>query len=110
MPPGEVAMELDVERVVMIDIYEYRLNPPGNAWLWEGVAAANVTIIESDGIDPDAPAEEFNVSVGFPEDEGISRDMATANDIELGLQKLFVDKVAWLFYDHIEAKYPKDGR
>jgi hypothetical protein len=110
MPPGEVAKELDVERVVMIDIYEYRLNPPGNAWLWEGVAAANVTIIEMDGIDPDAPAEEFNVAVGFPEDEGISRDMATANDIELGLQKLFVDKVAWLFYDHIEPKYPKDGR
>ena len=110
MPPGEVAKELDVERVVMIDIYEYRLNPPGNAWLWEGVAAANVTVIETDGIDPDAPAEEFNVAVGFPEDEGISRDMATANDIELGLQKLFVDKVAWLFYDHIEPKYPKEGR
>ena len=110
MPPGEVAKELDVERVVMIDIYEYRLNPPGNAWIWEGVAAANVTVIEVDGIDPDAPAEEFNVAVGFPEDEGISRDMATANDIELGLQKLFVDKVAWLFYDHIEPKYPKDGR
>jgi hypothetical protein len=110
MPPGEVAKELDVERVVMIDIYEYRLNPPGNAWLWEGVAAANVTVIEVDGIDPDAPAEEFNVTVGFPEDEGVSRDMATANAIELGLQKLFVDKIAWLFYDHIEPKYPKAGR
>ena len=54
MPLGKIAQELDVERLVVVDLYEYRLNPPGNRWLWDGLAAANVGIVEHDGLDPDA--------------------------------------------------------
>ena len=54
LPYGEMAESLGVERIVHIDLYEFRLNPPGNRWLWEGVCAANVGVIEPDGIDPDS--------------------------------------------------------
>ncbi|MFM7052013.1 MAG: hypothetical protein ACKOYN_07785, partial [Planctomycetota bacterium] len=42
MPHGEIARELGVERLVYVDLYEYRLNPVGNSYLWDGVAGANI--------------------------------------------------------------------
>ena len=51
MPYGEVCEELGVDRVVWIDVFEFRLNPPGNRWQWEGVAGASIGIVEADGFD-----------------------------------------------------------
>ncbi|MCA9286614.1 MAG: hypothetical protein KDA22_15420 [Phycisphaerales bacterium] len=107
MPYGDIARELDVSRVLIVDLYEFRLNPPGNRWTWDGVCAANVGVIERDGIDPDAFAETFNIVVRFPPQE-LGRDSATAGQIETGLIVKFIEKTAWLFYKHIEQKYP-DG-
>lgn len=108
-PLADLASELDVDRVVVVDLFEYRLNPEGNSYLWEGVAAANVGVVERDGIDPDSYAEELQVISKFPDMEGIGREQAGAREIELGLQKSFVDEVSQLFYDHIEKKYPDRG-
>lgn len=108
MPLGEVMRELDVERVVIIDLVEYHLNPPGNRWLWDAVATANVGIAEADGGDIDAFAEEYSVTAKFPiGTEHLSRDDASEENIEIGLQANFHDEVCWLFYDHIEDKYPE---
>lgn len=108
-PLADLANELDVDRVVVIDIYEYRLNPMGNSFLWDGVAGANIGIVERDGIDPDSYAEEFQVIAKFPDMEGIGKAQASGREIEIGLQKTFVDMVAYLFYDHAEDKYPDRG-
>ncbi len=106
LPYGQIAEELGVDRVVVIDIYEFRLNPPGNQYLWEGVAAANVGIVERDGLDPDAFAYTFDIRVSFPNQEGIGRESASAQAIQTGLLTKFVQKAAWLFFTHIEDKYP----
>ncbi|MDZ4755225.1 MAG: hypothetical protein SGJ11_12125 [Phycisphaerae bacterium] len=106
LPYGQIADELGVDRVVIIDIYEFRLNPPGNQYLWEGVAAANIGIIERDGLDPDAYAYTFDVRSSFPNQEGIGRESASAQAILTGLLTKFVQKSSWLFYTHIEDKYP----
>lgn len=108
MPYGDIARELDVDRVVYIDLYEYRLNPEGNRWLWEGVCAANVGIIEREGIDPDGFADTYNVVGKFPLVEGVGRDSATEAQIQTGLLVRFIEEASWLFYTHIEAKYPND--
>jgi hypothetical protein len=110
MPYGDIAANLDVERVVYIEIYEYRLNPPGNRWLWEGVCAANVSVIERDGFDPDMFAGTYPVTGAFPTIKGVDRDSATAERIEIGVMADFVRKTAWLFYDHEEPKYPDKYR
>jgi hypothetical protein len=110
MPYGEIAESIGVDRVVHIDLYEYRLHPPGNRWLWEGVCAANVGIIERDGLDPDAYADVFSVESTYPSIRGVTRDSADANRIRTGLLKLFVDEVSWLFYPHLEPKYPDKFR
>jgi len=107
MPLGDIAVELDVERVVVIDLYEFRLNPPGNRWIWEGVAAATVGIIERDSVDPDQFAVTYNVLARFPSFEGLGRDSANEGQIQTGLLVKFVERTAWLFYTHIEDKYPQ---
>jgi len=108
LPYGDVAEALDVERLIIIDIYEYRLNPPGNRYEWEGVAAANVRVVEADenSFDPDTPAEEYNVIARFPDDQAVVAFNTPRDRIEAGLLLKFVQQVSWLFYDHIEPKYP----
>jgi len=64
-----------------------------------------VGIVEHDGLDPDAYASEFNIMGKFPDLENLGRESATERSVELGLQKVFVEKAGWLFYDHLEDKY-----
>lgn len=106
MPYGEIAEQLNADRLVLIDLYEYRLHPPGNQWLWEGVCTANVAVIERDGFDPDNFVDSFNIESRFPDIKGVGRDGAVEGRIQLGLLKRFVDRTAWLFYTHLEPKYP----
>lgn len=106
MPYGEMATALGVDRVVVIDVYEYRLNPPGNVWLWEGVAAATVGVVERDGLDPDGFVDTFDVAAQFPTIQGVDRDAATQQQIETGVLAEFIKKTAWLFYLHTEPKHP----
>ncbi|MHC4414768.1 MAG: hypothetical protein ACYS0G_05745 [Planctomycetota bacterium] len=110
MPYGDVAKALKVDRVVYIDLYEYRLNPRGNQWLWEGICAANVGLIESDAIDPDSYVETFNVESSFPDEKGVARHEANAAQIQTGLLARFVERTGWLFYRHLEPKHPDKYR
>ena len=36
MPYGDLAARLQVDRIVYVDMYEYRIHPPGNSWIYEG--------------------------------------------------------------------------
>ena len=110
MPLGDMAQELNVDRIVFVNLYEYRLNPPGNRYEWEGVAAADVGIIERDGLDPDAFAQTFDVSFRFPDKRGIGPESIPAAAVETVLLNRFEERVAWLFYDHIEPKHPDKYR
>lgn len=108
MSYGDIADDLGATRIILIDIYEYRLTPPGNRYEWDGVCAAHVRVIEADGINPDpmAPAEEFNVIAKFPDQQGVTWESTNASQISQGLVLKFIQKVAWLFYLHEEPKYP----
>jgi hypothetical protein len=106
LPLGELAHELGVDRVVFVDIYEFRLNPVGNRWIWEGMAGGHVGIVERDSLDPDVFAEEFSVAVTFPDVRDLSRESATEQQIQMGLVARFTQNVNKLFYDHLEDKYP----
>lgn len=110
LPYGEVAEQLNVDRIVYIDILEYRLNPPGNRYLWDGMALARVGIIERGGLDPDSYVETFDVTAKFPNKEGVSLDDANPRQIETGLLAEFIKHNAWLFHQHLEPKYPDKYR
>jgi hypothetical protein len=106
MPYAEIAESIGVDRVVHIDLYEFRLHPRGNRWLWEGVCAANVGIIERDGLDPDSYVDVFNVESAYPDLKGLGRESADATQIQTGLLSQFVERASWLFYPHFEPKHP----
>ena len=106
MPYGEIAESLGVERLIFVDVYEYRLNPIGNRYLWDGVCAANVGIIESDGFDPDTFVDSFSVENRFPDMSGVGRESAQRSAIEKGLMGPFVMKTAGLFHTHLVPKHP----
>ncbi len=106
LPYGDIASQLNVDRVVYIDLYEYRLNPPGNSWEWEGSAAANIGIVERGGLVTDVFAEEFHVLATFPNEKYITRENADRATIEFGLLSELIKRTAWLFHTHEEPKYP----
>ena len=112
MSYGDVADELGVERVVVIEIYEYRLHPPGNRYEWEGVCAATVRVIEDDGntIDANLPVRDYDIIARFPDVSGVTLDSGNASNVEAGLIIEFIKQTVYLFYDHIEPKYPDKYR
>jgi len=103
---GEIADELGVDRVVLVDVQEFRLHPRGNRWLWEGVCRASVGVIERDGYDADTFADIWEVTAKFPDIEGLDRDSASEWEVQTGLLAEFVKRSSWLFYTHLEPKYP----
>ena len=106
MPYSEMAERLGVDRLVHVDVYEYRLNPPGNRYLWEGVCSAYVSVAEVDGLDPDSFADSFTIESLYPAMSGVTWESADAVRIQAGLLKIFVDRTSWLFYAHLEPKWP----
>ncbi len=103
---SEMADELGVDRVVLIDIQEFRLHPRGNRWLWEGVCRAAVGVIERDGYDADSFADGWEVTARFPDIDGLDRDAASEFEVQTGLLSEFVKQTSWLFYTHLEPKHP----
>ena len=110
LTPGEMIEQLGTDRVVHVDLLEYRLNPPGNRWQWEGVCSADVAVIERGSYDPDAYADHFTVTVRFPPQSYLTRSEATEQAVGTGLMIDFVKRTAWLFHAHLEPKYPDKYR
>ncbi|MEM1329621.1 MAG: hypothetical protein AAGG07_03575 [Planctomycetota bacterium] len=106
MPLGELADELGVDRLVYIDLYEFRLHAPGNSYLWDGVAAGTVAIIEADGYAPDEFAFEREITMKFPDTDGYGPGDLDRNLVSSVLVARFVDRSSWLFYEHEEPYYP----
>lgn len=107
MTYGELAEEFGVDRLIIVDLYEYRLHEPGNAHLWSGSAAAQVGVVEPDGPLGDDFAFTKRVSVKFPDDPGYGKNDLTRSQVSSVLQSRFTDRVSWLFYEHEEPYYPE---
>lgn len=102
MSPYEIAQTMKVDRLVFVDIQEYSLTDPGNPYLWNGRASATVSVVESESdLGAETPFREY-VSVKFPDNDSTSPQDVPASTIQIALLKRFVDRAAWLFYDHRE--------
>ncbi len=106
MDYSELAEALGVERLILVDLYEYRLNEPGNAYLWDGRAGATVGVVEADG----PLAGEFffskEILVRFPDGSGFGPTDFPASTVSQRLQNRLIDRVTWLFFEHEEPYYP----
>ena len=106
MPYGDITKQLGVDRVIYVDIYEYRLHPPGNQWQWEGLCAANVGVLEKEGLDPDDFVYSFSINAEFPKIKELTKFEIEERTMKTGLLSQFVKETAWVFTDHLEPKYP----
>lgn len=102
MPYGDVAEALGVDRLILVDIYEYRLHEPGNRYVWDGLAAARVGVVEADSALPDEFMYESEVEVVFPREKGFSPTDISRDQVVTGLNLKFAQATAWLFFDHEE--------
>lgn len=99
----ELAQELGgVERLIVVDLYEYRLHEPGNRYTWDGAAQARVVVFEADEYGG-ATALERDIRVTFPDDAGLTPNDVQREAVTSVLARRVIDRVSWLFYEHEEA-------
>lgn len=101
-PRSELAADLGVDRLVVLDLQEFRLHDPGNQYLWDGVAQGRVAVVESDSPVPDSYAFDAGVTVRFPDKSGSGPLEHPQAVVSGALIKRLVDRAAWLFYKHEE--------
>ncbi len=104
---AKVAAELGVERLVIVEVHEYRLNEPGNSFTWEGLIAARVSVVEADGPMPTEFSFTKDVSVRYPDKGGLTPEDSNEQQVQAVLEGRFIDRVTWLFYEHEEPYYPE---
>lgn len=95
----ELADEFTVSRLVVIDLYEYRLHEPGNRHVWDGRAAARVGVFES-GTGSNEFAYRKDIVVRFPDQMGMLENEISRNAVMANLEQRLVDRITWLLYDH----------
>jgi hypothetical protein len=104
-PLGQVAEELGVDRLVLVELQEYRLYEPGNRYMWDGTVLGTVGVIEADSPVPDEFVFNKTVRINYPDkDKNYTAEDSnmTAEIVATVLESRFVDRVTWLFYDHKE--------
>lgn len=95
-----------VDRLVILELLEYRLHDPGNAYVWNAVAAGTVSVYDPSSFTPEIAVMEKLVTVKFPDKIGLGPDDMDATLVNAALSLRMVDRTSWLFYDHQEPYYP----
>jgi hypothetical protein len=107
MPRGELAKALKVDRLIILELREYRLNEPGNQYLWAGLATGIVEVYESDSPAPDEPAFQKTIRVSFPDKDALGPGDIPRSAVATELGRRFMERSSWFFYKHQEPYYPK---
>lgn len=107
MTPSELLTEFGVDRLVYVEVVDFRLHEPGNRYLWDGLASATMGILEADSPIPDEYVFRRQIAVRFPDDQGLTPTDVTESVVASRLQTRLVDRIVWVCYNHQEPYYPK---
>lgn len=107
MSPRDLAKELEVDRLIFIDLQDYSLTDPGNRYIWNGAAAGVVHVLEVEK----SASGEFGfrepVRVKYPDQEGLSEYQISGQLVALELARRFINRASWPFYQHEEPNAEK---
>lgn len=100
-PKSELLRQFGVDRLVVVEMDEYRTRNPGNRYELRGVISATVVVIEAESSNPDNYSARFNKLVMYPQ-KNKKLDAFAINEkkVERQTQVWFCEEVAGLFYDH----------
>ncbi len=101
---SQLAGELGVTRIILLEVSSYRTHEPGSADLYRGVIASSVGVAETDGSRPNDMAYRSIVSVSFPEYTSLPIPNTTSATVEKEMLKMFGAKVVGKFADHKEER------
>jgi hypothetical protein len=107
MSYSDLAASLGVDRLIYIELDEYRLNEPGNQYLWSGIATGTLGVAEAESPVPDEFVYTKNIGVSFPDKSGMGQNDMSQREVNTVLAARFIDRASWLFYRHEEPYYPK---
>jgi hypothetical protein len=106
-PMSELAKELGgVQRLVYVEVFEYRLREPGNQYEWDGAASGTVAVVETDSTLTDDYAYQKQIAVKYPDKKGFGPADMTLSAVNTVLASRFIDRATWLMYNHQEKYYP----
>ncbi len=101
----ELAEQLGgVDRLVIVELSEFRLREPGNQYLWDGQAVATVGVVEVEAVNPDDLVFQRSIRVKFPDQSGVGAGELGSTVVASVLVKRLADRAAWLMYDHEESR------
>ncbi|HYE61300.1 MAG TPA: hypothetical protein VD997_04830 [Phycisphaerales bacterium] len=107
-PMTEIAKGLGgVERIVFVELSEFRLREPGNQYEWDGVASGTVAVVAVDSTTPDEYVYQKPITVRYPDGKGYGPEQVSMSAVMTELARRFVERTAWHFYDHEEPYEPK---
>lgn len=104
-PMLELGKELGgVQRLILVELGEYRLTEPGNIYEWNGAAAANVSVFELDSGEAksEMAAMDRTITVTFPDKKSMTPADITQQVVTSALAGRIIDRASWMFYDHEE--------
>lgn len=104
MDYAQLCRDLEADRVILVDLNNYRLIEPGNPYLWDGRAGADVNVIEAESPDPTVFAFRKSIAVRFPGMDGVTREDATEQQVAQGLQIALCQAISRLFHDHVRTR------
>jgi hypothetical protein len=101
-PPSAIIEQLEVDRLVLVEIGEYRTHEPGDKYILRGVISATVNVVEAEASDPDTFGGSYSKSVMYPrsKDSWIGEAATSEKKVEAQAQYRFCEETAGLFYDH----------
>jgi hypothetical protein len=95
------------QRIIFVEITEFRTTEPGNQYLYDGVCAGSLAVAEADSKLADYYTFERSILVKFPDERGRRPDEIPETAVRTELVRRFVDRATWPFYTHEEPYYPK---
>ncbi len=102
--PSAIIEQLKVDRLVLVEIGQFRTHEPGDKYVMRGMITATVNIIEAEAADPDNFAASYNRTVMFPRnkdtDIGVAGPTVSEEAIAMKTMVWFCEETAGLFYDH----------
>lgn len=100
LPYTALIRTLEVDRLILIELVDYRTHEPGNAAVWQGVISATVAVVEAESPDPDDLAFRTTVSARYPDGTRIGITDSDDATIQTAMLQIFAQNAARLFYDH----------
>ena len=102
MSEQEVAQHFGVERVIWIELVEYRTKEKGIEGLVQGHIDTNVRVVETGAVDPDSPVWRKDVGVEWPPDGPVDMMRVKETDVRRHTLELYGTTLANAFADHKE--------